>query len=1261
MTKHFPRGVSAPDFAHAEAIRQALRDRAEDLFRLAWGEPLKTGGKDWRASSSSARSMVMQGPKRGQWFDHAAGTGGDLLELVAIELCGLSSAQTDFRRVLQEAARFCGMAQGESPDLSALVAKRAAQEAEGKQQAAAEAQRKAKLVKALQARALPLSGSPAASYLASRGIDALPEGWCYLPPVPGVGVLHPERPALVAWAIDAAGQVTGGQRVLILEDGSRAPEDPRKPAFGSIGGSPARIPAKVAGGPLCIAEGPETAAAIAQATGFETWAVFGASGFASAPAPLDRQVILCPDCDAPGSPAAEAFTRACEDLAQRGVDLWIAPAPEAEGSKRDLADTLQERGPDAVAKAVKGATRFTTPRDGKGRFTGAGVLAAEPLPMPDFLTPEEARERIREAVGGYLAKVAKWYKARAAWAAYCEDETREAPPADVAKIAQQPAPVLAIAASPGAGKSRIAREVLAEFDLAAFGGGDVVFTAPTLQLAEEAAEHTQKLRAGGHMTRGRPAINPATGQPMCARSELADAVAKAGLSVKPTLCERRQKDGPPVLCPHFYTCSYLRQWQDLEEAPALRFEASAYLAFPGDGSGRATGLRVIDESIWQLFTRKADLPLDRWLRPRHVSPQGGKDGPAEADKAAAAAMAESMTKAAQDVLSALQDGKSPLALPYTAEQFRAFAQAERGPDVLSIWPSRDDAEIAKALAEFEAAGDPDAGKRAAVWRILADCAERGLPDTERLQLVRDAPINGTKEKRDVLRATWFAEPPRDVPALLLDADATPEIVDRMFPGADLVRVDLRPNAEVLQVTDKTFSKASLQRKTVRAQLVSLVRAEVFAAQCAREREGGNSAKQGGVLVIASKAVVRQFFEDAGHNFDNMSGKEISDFMRATPLHGARWLWFGPAALGLNDWQHFDTAVVIGREELPLQALQDDARAMFGDTGEPLDLISETKGSNIPEAVLPYLMADGSGAAVKARAHPDKRVRALQAQRRELATRQGFERLRLATAERRKRVVLVCKVPVPGLPVDRLVTMQELAPDRLEAAIAEAAQRGGVLRLSAAGLAEDAPETFSTAKAAERWLESPEGKAAFNPPEPVIIYTISGQGGLNPVRVRLKVQGQRGPRPTPALVILPGNPRDIAEAKLGPLAMFELEKDPGGSLKAVKAPEVSLRAGTEAPDTDLSAVTTQEDLKPLVPEVVTIPESRKAKDDGAAQRIGITRLRRLVILPPEEQRQSPLLARYILDRRSIRLGQRIRETIAGATSQRLQRPPGAAWV
>lgn len=1213
-------GGSRPEL-NLDAVRYALQDRAEELFRLVWGEPTKVSSKEWRPRENSARSMAMRGRKRGKWFDHKAGTRGDLLNLVAVELCGLGSAQEDFPRVLQEAARFCGMAEGQSIDIEALTARKAAQRAEEARQEAADAKRKAALVKAIRTCSKPLTGSPAAAYLKARGIEALPEGWSYLPPVPGLHVLHPEKPALVAWAIDADGTVTGGQRVLITEDGGKAKADTRKPAFGSISGSPARITAQAEAGPLCIAEGPETAAAIAQATGFEVWAVFGAGQFATAPAPLDRQVILCPDRDAPGSPAAEAFNRACDELRGQGVNLWIARAPEPEGSKRDLADTLQERGAEAVRAAIADAKPYA--RDSKGRFTGSGALPAEQLQMPDFLSPEEAKERIRAEVRQFLEKAAQWQAAKAAWAAYCEtDKSGPIPPELVpaAELATNPPPVLAIAASPGAGKSTITREVLAEFDLTAFGDGDVLFTAPTLKLAEEAAQHAQELQAGWHVTRGRSASQPGTHLPMCQRAEEAKRVANAGQRVGPSICERKEGD-ELILCPHHASCAYIHQWARIGEGPQLRFEASAYLTLDGDGSGRKTGLQVVDESIWRLFTRKADLTFDGWLRPRKVTPKAKGKAPTPAEQHQANALAADMQKAAEDVLHALQTGQSLEGLGYTAEDFRAYAGAERGPDVLSVYPSASDEKIRAALDEHEA-GDLDAGKRAQVWAILAECLEKGLSDTQRLRVVRDVPAPRSGEKRDVLRVTWFFEPPRDVPTLLLDADATPEIVERMFPGAELVEVNLRPNAEVVQITDKTLSNIALKNPTLRQEAVELVRAEVLADTLQGAR---------GVLAIATKKVVRQFFEDAGHTFDDMTDAEVSRFMLDTELHGARWLWFGPAALGLNTWKEFGTVIELGREELPVDALEDLLRAMRGDTGAELQLVPEDAKGNkrLPREAVPYLMADGSGAAAQVTVHPDPMGRALQIQTRELATRQTFERLRLARAEERKRVVLACSVPIPGLPVDRLVTWDELRPSRLEAAQAEAAQCGGLLRLSATGLAEDAPETFPTIDTAKAWLKR-EGREAVNGVAPLIRYNISGMTPLNPRRVSLRLQGQRGPKPTPALVVLPGDARAMAEAQLGALSMFKeqtgpvpkmLENPPPESEQAVNA---SYKKSPDPAELDFARAHKRAEIAVPKREAVR-QEVRIARRSAAAQVAraiagGATRPKAIVTetgLPPEK--------------------------------------------
>lgn len=1089
--------MSRDDFS--SAVKSALQDRADDLFRQAWGEPVRHGAGQWRAKASSARSMRMTGSKRGMWRDHKAGVDGDALDFFAIEFCGLDRARDDFPRVIDEAARWCGLSSDKAHNLSALAARGAAREAQAAHEAAEDARKAAALLAALQALSGPLIGSPAAAYLQQRGITALPHGWSYLPPVPGMGVMGADRAALVVWATDDQGQVKGGQRILILPDGSKAPDEVRKPGFAKIGGYPARITAAIEGGPLVVCEGPETAASIAQATGFEVWAVFGVGQFVSAPVPLARQVIFCPDRDAPGSPAAAAFSAACLAQAARGVDLWIAEAPEPEGSKRDLNDTLQRAGSEAVANVVTCPAKFT-PRDDRGRFTSGGVVRIDdPAPLPHFLKVEKARALIPETVRAFLAKAFAWDP----------DGT-------------DPAPVTAIAASPGAGKSVGTREVLAGLDMSE-RAGDVVFYAPTLPLADEAAAHAERIGAGWHVTRGRGAINPATHTPMCDRAELAELVAKAGLSVGATLCKRIE-GGQEFRCPFYETCAYRQQWHGLGAAPVLRFEAQQYLSLPGDGSDRETALRVIDERIWPQFTGKADLAFDVWTKPRRA--QSWKT-PAERDAAEGAAA--DTTVAAGEVLAAMQSGFSPILARYTAEDFERFAKAEGSADVVRARPDADDTSLA---LEIEAHADLNAGarKRAAVWRVLADCKRRGLSVTDRLRIVRNKPTPGSGEKRDVLRVAWFTAPPRDVPALLLDADVTPAILERLYPGAELVCFDLRPNAEVVQLTDRTFSNDSLTRPEVRREARELVRAEVYRDQM----HGGR-----GVLAIATKKAVRAIFEDAGHDFTGKADSDVSALMMATPVHGARWLWFGPASLGRNDWQEFGAVVVIGREELPIDAVEDYARGFWGDSGEPLQFVQADEAGrvNLPEVLLPVTMADGSGVAIKARAYPDARVRALHLQTRELATRQGFERLRLATARDPKRVVLASKIPVPGMPVNKLATWAELKPSRKQAAVAEAAQRGGVLRVTAPGLAADAPETFPTEKAAARWLDG-EGRGAFNTPSPVITDNISGKGVFNPVRAMVRIEGQRG-RATPTLIVLPGDARALVEAKLGTLIGFDL--------------------------------------------------------------------------------------------------------------------------
>lgn len=333
----------------AEALRTALDAHAEALFQEAFGAPVRQGAAEWRARENDALAMQMRGDRRGLWCDHAADQGGDLFDLVAITRCGLTAARDDFPAVLEETRRITGAA----PVLH-KAARRRSRKSEDQKARAYEAA----LIRNLLGWVRPVPGTPAELYLASRGITRLPDdGLAFLPPVPRLPVRRPDCPSLVVWAHDAEGRETGGQRILLNEDGTRAGTDVPKPSFGSIRGHPARFGVTEAHARLIVAEGPETALAIWCATGCETWAVFGVSGWITAPLPKSRQVVLAPDRDAPKSPAGRAFARAVIHHMDHhvGGSISIAEAPEPERSKHDLADTLLRAGPGAVRAAIAGA------------------------------------------------------------------------------------------------------------------------------------------------------------------------------------------------------------------------------------------------------------------------------------------------------------------------------------------------------------------------------------------------------------------------------------------------------------------------------------------------------------------------------------------------------------------------------------------------------------------------------------------------------------------------------------------------------------------------------------------------------------------------------------------------------------------------------------------------------------------------------------------------------------------------------------------
>lgn len=183
-----------------------------------------------------------------------------------------------------------------------------------------------------------------------------------------------------------------------------------------------------------------------------------------------------------------------------------------------------------------------------------------------------------------------------------------------------------------------------------------------------------------------------------------------------------------------------------------------------------------------------------------------------------------------------------------------------------------------------------------------------------------------------------------------------------MPGARFHAIEVKPLAEVLQISNLTMSDSALLDATKGAKLRADVRA-VVAAEVARHP----NAK---VLAVGTRRVLSAIHED-------LNMPESFTLENGGGMMGAEWRWFGPKMQGLNTFEDFDAVVIIGRLQLPLLAVEDRARAIFGDdTGE---LMTPYTDGALPSATRDRLMADGSLCPASGRDHPDPRVQSILAQ------------------------------------------------------------------------------------------------------------------------------------------------------------------------------------------------------------------------------------------------------------------------------------------
>lgn len=171
--------------------------------------------------------------------------------------------------------------------------------------------------------ALPISGTPAARYLASRGIDACPSSLRYHPAAPlGPGRAVRFRPALIAAVCQRNGLVSV-QRAFLNPAGNGLAGDLAKPKL-TLGrplkGAVKLVPANTV---LGLAEGVESALSAIQLTGIPTWATLGSERLPLIDIPASvRRLILLPDADASGRVAEFKAREAYAGLNLEIETIW---------------------------------------------------------------------------------------------------------------------------------------------------------------------------------------------------------------------------------------------------------------------------------------------------------------------------------------------------------------------------------------------------------------------------------------------------------------------------------------------------------------------------------------------------------------------------------------------------------------------------------------------------------------------------------------------------------------------------------------------------------------------------------------------------------------------------------------------------------------------------------------------------------------------------------------------------------------------------
>src|SRR6516162_738253 len=306
-----------------DQAREELRARAEEIVRSYLGEPNRglSTKRQLRWHPKGSFVLNVAGDRVGLWYDHAAKTGGDIIDFIRQQRgCSIGEA-------INEALTYLGP----SASWSSSTAPKASQPAEPEEDDAARINGALRVWSEVQ----PVRGTLAEQYLVGRGIQVPDEALG----VPGLQRHCPfgegrRAPALVALVQDIiTGEPIAIHRRELTPNAAKA--GPWM-ALGPKSGGAIRL-SRSDCGDLAIGEGVETCLAGMQLGSGPTWSVIDAGGMTAFPV-LDHVGRLTIMADNDMSETGQRAAAACRDRWASAGKAVVCAMPEQPG--QDFNDVL---------------------------------------------------------------------------------------------------------------------------------------------------------------------------------------------------------------------------------------------------------------------------------------------------------------------------------------------------------------------------------------------------------------------------------------------------------------------------------------------------------------------------------------------------------------------------------------------------------------------------------------------------------------------------------------------------------------------------------------------------------------------------------------------------------------------------------------------------------------------------------------------------------------------------------------------------------